>query len=177
VGIGDDTPFELRLGQAIAWCAPRADPRDPVGSLRSESLRPRVLEVDRRAAVFGVVNYRTTDRPAYRAAPVTTAADLTGGRLLAYFPDAELSDGAAEQETGGFLDVHNAPPWDTWVALFRDPAAEDISYADYLVSWVPPAFVEAVARGIDVNPESCILWVDDTHTPLAAELRARGLLR
>ena len=177
VGIRDDTPFELRLAQAIAWCTPRATLHDPVGSLRSDSLRPRVLEVDRGAAVYGVLNYRTTDRSAYRATAVTSAKDLSGGRLLAYFPDAELSDGAAEQETAGFFDVNNAPPWDTWVALFRDPSAGNTSYSDYLVSWVPRDFVELAARGINVNPESCILWLADTRTPSATALGGRGWLQ
>lgn len=79
-----------------------------------------------------------------------------GGRLLLYFPDAELSDGAAETETGGFFDVENVPPWDTWIALFRDEDA-DVSFAECLIGWVPQEFVALAGRGIRVNPEECIV--------------------
>jgi hypothetical protein len=40
--------------------------------------------------------------------------DLTGGRLLAYFPDNNLACGVAEVESQGFFDTNNIPPYDTW---------------------------------------------------------------
>jgi hypothetical protein len=45
----------------------------------------------------------------------TIPSGLSGGRLLIYFPNHDLACGAAEQETAGFFDVNNVPPWDTWV--------------------------------------------------------------
>jgi hypothetical protein len=174
VGRGDDKPVEVRLAQTIAWCEPRADLADPRGSLRDDQLSPPVLEPDRQATVRGVVSSRDW-RPEVRAAsPVSSAADLRGGRLLVYFPDEELSDGAAEAETRGFFDVNNAPPWDTWVGLFRDDEAG--RSGDYLVSWVPRLFVELVDRGIYVNPEECIRWLDSTNLAVAAHLRAQKIL-
>ena len=109
------------------------------------------------------------------AHPVRTGHDFLGGRLLVYFPDGELSDGAAEIESRGFFDVNNAPPWDTWIALFRDDSA-DISSRDHLVSWVPKELVEIVDRGIYVNPEQCIVWLSDARIPIAERLRAGQLL-
>jgi hypothetical protein len=101
---------------------------------------------------------------------------LAGGRLLAYFPDDELSDGAAEAETRGFFDVNNAPPWDTWVALFRDEGG-DVSTSDCLVSWVPGTLVKSVDRGIFVNPEGCIRWLAPPELPILAQIRAGRALR
>jgi hypothetical protein len=153
VGRGNDVPFTLRLAQTIVWCAARADPTDPRDSLRDERLRPRVLEADRESAVNALAGNR-----AWRvqgARPVATADDLAGGRLLVYFPDDDLSDGAAEAETRGFFDVNNAPPWATWVGIFRD---EENGGSDYLISWVPASLVDIVERGIAVNPEECIRW-------------------
>jgi hypothetical protein len=97
--------------------------------------------------------------------------DLFGGRLLVYFPDAELCDGAAEAESNGFLDVHNCPPWDTWVGFFSDSADPSSSDANYLVAWIPAEFVELVSAGIAVNPEGCIAWLDTSHVSLGALLR------
>jgi hypothetical protein len=72
------------------------------------------------------------------------------GRLLLYYPQEQLADGAAEYSSNGFFDVNNVPPWDIWVDF-----SEHI-----LVSWVPPGFIEAAQIGIDVNPEQCIRWAD-----------------
>src|SRR5262249_9402333 len=53
--------------------------------------------------------------------------------LLAYFPDENLSDGAAAVASDGYFDYDNIPPWDTWVVYV---AADHL-----LLSWVPDALV------------------------------------
>jgi hypothetical protein len=175
IGIGDDVPFEVRLAQTIVWCTSRLDPTDPRRSLRNDGLRPRILEVSRAAAVVGVAGNRAAwDSDVRHAEPVHRADGLRGGRLLAFFPDESLSDGAAEAETGGFFDFDNTPPWDSWVALFRDGGT--FPGADMLVSWVPAELLETVERGIRVNPEECILWLADSQTSVAKVLKGRGLL-
>jgi hypothetical protein len=93
--------------------------------------------------------------------------DLQGGRLLVYFPQQDLSDGAAAEATRGFFDVNNTPPWDCWIGFVADP--EDNPHGDFLLAYVPPALTALVAHGIDVNPERCILWLED------AEVRVDGL--
>ncbi|MFT3768474.1 MAG: hypothetical protein QM820_23750 [Minicystis sp.] len=143
--------------------------------MREPESRPRALEVNRASAVSTVVRHRAS-RFREDAVPAHAAAGLQGGRLLVYFPDADLADGAAEAESGGFFDVYNTPPWDTWVALFRDEDA-DRSRAEYVVCWVPSVLIDAAARGIDVNPECCISWLEETKTNAARELQLRGLLR
>jgi hypothetical protein len=174
IGRGDDVPFELRLGQAIAWCEPRGVLSDPLGSMRSEELRPRTLGPDRASTVWSVVVAR--GHIMHKASPATDAAGLRGGRLLVYFPDENLFDGAAELESRGFFDVDNAPPWDTWVGLFHGKWNAFSSSSDHLISWVPPTFIDLVDRGIYVNPEQCICWLDDTDLAVAEHLRARGIL-
>jgi hypothetical protein len=79
VGFGDDVPFELRLAQTIAWCAPR-------------------------------------------------------------------------------------------------PRVEDPSFAEYIVAWVPAAFVKHAARGVDVNVGGCLAWLADASTRVTSELRMQGLV-
>jgi len=133
-----------------------------------------MLGTTRDVAVSVVADARGYSDPAAKAAtPVQSAADLQGGRLLVYFPDEELSDGAAEAETAGFFDAYNAPPWDTWVSLLGD---ENDPSGPHLVSWVPPSFLELATAGIEVNPEECIRWVEDTDVPLRTQLRERGLI-
>lgn len=97
--------------------------------------------------------------------------DLAGGRLLAYFPDSDLADGAAEAESKGFFDVNNAPPWDTWVALTDDERDEQ---HPCLVSWVPSEFIELAGAGILVNPEECVKWLDDADVSVRELMRRAG---
>jgi hypothetical protein len=176
--------FELALAQTIAWCAPRADANDPAGSLRSTLLRPKMLGANGRLEISSIVDVRSYSDPAMKAATeVQSSVDLQGGRLLVYFPEEELADGAAEAETAGFFDVFDAPPWDTWVAMLGS-AKDRVEYNErrsystgpYLVSWVPPAFLDLAAAGIAVNPVACIRWLEDTDIPLRARLRERGVL-
>jgi hypothetical protein len=100
---------------------------------------------------------------ALKSQPVPRS-DLGGGRILVYGPDEELSDGAAQLETNGYFDVYNCPPWDTWIALVQFSDGEKGRTA-HLFSWVPPVFESVAQRGIDVNPEASILWLEDWRSP------------
>jgi hypothetical protein len=156
----DNVPFEQRLAETIAWCSSRASPR-------SQEVVPE-LDADRAVLVRAVATWRA-DRIGAVAAAVERES-LCGGRLLVYFPDANLADGAAEVESRGFFDVHNAPPWDTWIALAEDPREVAVSYRQYLVAWVPPELVARAHGGIMVNPEECIAWLDDADVGARREL-------
>jgi len=109
------------------------------------------------------------------SAPLPDVHERGRGRLLVYLPDDNLADGAAEVESKGFFDIDNTPPWDTWVALLRNPAG-DLSSEWHLVCWVPDPLVDLADRGILVNPEKCLLWLADTRLPIAERLRRDGRL-
>jgi hypothetical protein len=89
----------------------------------------------------------------------------------------------AEQETNGFFDANNVPPYDTWVWMVRNVRTFDCSdgaagemEANYLVAWVPPDFVALASAGIDVNPEKCIRWLDTLGDDFVRSLRRLNLL-
>src|ERR1041384_5682667 len=155
-------PFWRALQEAIAWCQPRANVLDPPGCFRDETLRPPTLSRIYASAVSTVLAWR---RAATRPQS-STELSLAGGRLLVYFPDADLCDGAAQLESKGFLDVHNCPPWGTWVGFFSDQDGSEDSCSSYLVAWIPREFLKLVSAGIDVNPEECIVSVDQTQVAL-----------
>lgn len=150
-------PLLDQIAQAAAWCGPRADAAHPRSCLRTPSLAPRPLEPGYFAAVGTVLGSRRC-----RMGQAFVCKKPGRVRLMVYFPDADLSDGAAEVETDGWFDAFNTPPWDTWVGFFQDDRPGDAFRVNYLVAWVPPAMEEIVARGIDVNPEGCIAWLEDT---------------
>ena len=165
----DMVPFEVRLAETITFCAPRANPSDPVGCLRIEDLRPLPHTRDRDDSVVHVAMRRHSIYDG-NVRPAIDRAVLRGGRLLVYFPDADLSDGAAEVASRGFLDVYNAPPWATWIA-HRDDGRGDVNFDSYLIAWVPPCFIDGVSAGIRVNPEACIEWLEDADVKARDELR------
>lgn len=94
---------------------------------------------------------------------------LTEGRILAYFPEETLSDGAAEVATDGFFDWDNRAAWDTWLVYLADD--------HLLLSWVPDSLVEVVEVGIYVNPEECIRWAADLDIPSILQLKQAGFIR
>jgi hypothetical protein len=175
-GVGDDEPLVARLGQAIAWCRPRVDTSNPGGCLRSDRLRPWILQTDRAAMVRSLgVDRARLDPNVTKALPAGARNDLDGGHLLLYLPDQQLADGAAEQASNGFFDMDNTPPWDSWVALVRDSRA-DVSSRDQLICYVPAELRDFVQRGIDVNPEGGILWLRHAPTTFGVVDHLRHLL-
>jgi hypothetical protein len=102
------------------------------------------------------------------------ARDLAGGRLLLSAPDYGFFDGAPEDASQGFIDVGDAPPWDTWVWFERDTAPTPGFYEAYIASWVPPAFVAHVDAGIRVSFVDTIAWASDVDSQFSHQLRAAG---
>ena len=149
--LGESESPRSALLEAIAWCARAAH------SLRTLQIGPRVLERSYRETVLSVIQSRRLHL-AGAPRPIDVPVE---GRLLAYFPDAELACGAAEEASEGYFDVHNAPPWDTWVLLTEKPHRPRVAYGTCLVAWVPPTFLSRAQRGIETNPEDCICWLDD----------------
>jgi hypothetical protein len=160
---GTDSPEALwvRLYETIAWCESCVDLESPALCLRSPETRPRIMQPSYAAGVEDVSRNRHAALHWPRPKP---RRDLAGGRILVYGPDEEASDGAAEAETKGFFDVYNCPPWDTWLALTQFGNGKQ-GRAAHLFAWIPPAFMQSVERGIFVNPEGCIKWLEDWEAP------------
>ena len=96
--------------------------------------------------------------------------DLAGGRLLVVEPWGTTWTGISCTETGAFFDINDLPPIGLWVEYISTP--EIVSgtpkehppyFRDdgYILSYVPKSFLEVVQRGIDVNAEECIYWLED----------------
>jgi len=162
--------LRLRVREAATWCACHLDPSAIQASLRPSDLAPAPLASTRWDAVDDVVRARRHDFVNTRRWDQVDPR----GRLLVYFPDANLFDGAAEVASGVFFDVHNAPPWGTWIGYFDDRGA-DQSFSSYLLSWVPATLVAAAGAGIEVNPERCIGWFADAALGLRSVLEPSQL--
>jgi hypothetical protein len=160
--------FLTRLNEAITWHGNFSGHQTDRPSWRSSTLKPWWWAGGRKAIVEHVAFKRHMRLP-----QIISSANLTlaSGRLLLYFPDLNTSDTMAESETRGFFDSDNNPPWDMWVAYFYESSGKN-----YLISWIPPEFVELASKGVEVNPEQCISWVDP-HEVLAVSklVKEKGL--
>ena len=176
--------FQWRLAETIAWCVPRLTVTKSQYSLRTPALLPQMIEYTKTEHGYSTMNpyisstmlpellndlstKRGTLLRQENRYPSAPAQGLASGRLLFFAPDDNLADGAAMVDSEGFFDVDNVPPWDTWVWY----------HGSYLISWVPPQLIASAERGICVNPEACIEWLDRIDSPLAHQLRAASILR
>jgi len=95
--------------------------------------------------------------------------NLAGGQLLVAEPWGTTCTGISSEETNELFDLNDLPPIGLWVAYigtpeivpgnaeFHPPYFRDDGY---ILSYVPSSFVELVQRGIDVNIEDCIYWLE-----------------
>jgi hypothetical protein len=149
--------LQARLAETIAWCNSLTWPHD----LRSHELKPNFFHQGPDDLVCDLGRSRQANLH-YKCVPIEqNKSNLANGRLLVYLPDINLSDGAAEIESDGFFDVFNVPPFDTWVSFFEDTTL-DLSYQKLLLCYVPARAVHLAEAGIEVNPEECILWLENT---------------
>lgn len=170
--------FRRRLGEAAAWCGLRAGHgRTP--KLRPERFRSRsphdCLLHDPQRSVARLA----AERARLLGSRPRPAISAESGRLLVFFPEESLWDGAAELEAPEYFDVDNVPAWDTWVWFNSDRDARTCERglpSTSLLSWVPGAQVNRVARGIHVNPEMCIEWMSKVKNRLTERLQAEGFL-
>jgi hypothetical protein len=150
--------LERRLRESAEWCRRHVDLHAIGTCLRPRSTAPQFLARDRWQSVGDVISRRRQELYGIDL----SSREMPRGRLLVYYPEAELSDGAAEVASQEFFDVYNAPPWGTWIGYFEDPGSDE-SYGPYVLSWIPEELIEVANSGIEVNPEECIAWLDQIN--------------
>lgn len=157
----DLSPAVLQaISEAAAWCSHRAfhsSELDPVAILEipdfshsSESIETyieRKRDCYRRATSW-INQTRSQILKEGSIETLDIASALSMSKLLIYEPLETVSDGAAEAASGGFYDVKDAPPWDTWF-LYSNGA---------VFCCVPDSAISRAQDGIDANPVDCIRW-------------------
>ncbi len=145
------------LRETIAWCHPRVDASAPQTCLRSPELRPNEL-FDLYAKTNKHNESVVLDVAAQRRALLAEAPPVepTGaeGKLLFLDPSTSTGCQAMDPASGGYFDLDDTPPWDTWVAFVgdRDHAnRHDCSSSALLVSWVPRELYPRARNGLNNN--------------------------
>ena len=161
----------IRLAEVIAHCDSVPPPSDPLSSLRSPALRPdgmlhvrhwrtQLPEPQWDDWMDQIAETRADNLRARGAYPSIVKGGLAGGRVMLYFPDEQLADGASAEASGGYFDLENAPPWDTWMWIEDALLHAQAWFTWWIATYVPPALVDRAERGRKVNPERCLQWAD-----------------
>jgi len=85
-------------------------------------------------------------------------SELLEGRLLLFFPESSTDDGLSEMGSQGYFDSSDNPPWDTWIQYIAGSKTSTDGYSSFLISWVPPSFIQAVQSGLENNALLDIQW-------------------
>ncbi len=180
--------FKVQLAETIAWCAPRASVDDMANSLRN--LLPEIVanlvypKLDYHLMlrlVEPVITIRSTlleregdiARALKQPAP-TLPTGLAGGRLLIFYPGYSIYDPAAGAETSDFFNTITIPAWDTWISAGVEVDFQERSNFPYVICWIPAQFVKFVDLATQVDPTSCIVWLDQTDVPHGCRQRLSG---
>ena len=83
------------------------------------------------------------------------------GELLLWAPEWDNFDGHLEAESGGFFDVNDSPPWETWVGWFTHPLDPTEWYG---LAWIPDRFVEPVTQALEVETTEVVKWAKELRT-------------
>jgi hypothetical protein len=179
----DIEAFAKHLAQAIHWCSSRLPVTDPKHSLRSLPLNSQESLINlsheqRLILVNELILKREQHLFSSKVPSSPLQSDLGGGKLLLFYPDGSLFDGAAEPASDGFFDWDYVPAWDTWVHYGNDSSGSSENCDEnYLLCWIPGELIGKVDEGIAVDPGECIKWAANVDRAITKTLRAQGLLR
>lgn len=155
--------FRTRLCETIRWCEPLATLNNLRSCLRSEEFKSTLkLEPDSidiwvdRLQVEQLVAARANKLSKLQTQQALVGESAFSGRLLAHLMDYSNHNGLSDDESKGFFDTNDTPPWDTWI----DVVSCDSLYDDILVSWVPQDFVHFVDRGVEAECMGMLSWCD-----------------
>jgi len=150
----NESTFRDALHETIAWSASKISLDDPRWCLRSPELRPPHDYDDDNPGLFNDPKYIThvtdTRSKLIDANPTSHRQLEHSGRLLLVDYNATNHNEATEDESSGFFDWADNPPWDLWVGDFGDK----------LICWIPKQFVDVVQRSMAVECMGMLLWID-----------------
>ncbi|HEU4506779.1 MAG TPA: hypothetical protein VFR78_00980 [Pyrinomonadaceae bacterium] len=166
--------FIKRLHETIAWCAPRVDISNPKYCLRSAELRPDYdFSSDPEADIDLWADIPMISRLVASRSQLLTPSTLTqhdidlhGGRLLIHFLGESNHNNLTADITSYFLDDNDTPPWDTWIQAFipelwfHQSPHEPSRAFPFLISWVPPEFLEKVNEATECECVGMLMWAD-----------------
>jgi hypothetical protein len=164
--------FKQRMLETISWCVPRFQRQNPAQSLRTlpipdEPLTPNLDTLH----VFAQTIFQKR-AIAYRGSNQTAITGLGGGRLLLIFLNWCIVGSPHMEESGGFLDTYDLPPWDTWLYYGHEVGVphnnqKTFQDIDYLLAWVPAQVVEDISLIVREQDTPNLAWLEKSPWALS----------
>lgn len=137
------------------------------GSFRSAVLLPNLVD-DEYKRIFGSSTFSIDEAKAMISVVIenrkalvkqslasSERVDTFVGRFLQHNFQETTYSCTPQEETEGFFDSLDIPPWDFWVGI------KTVGRQHFLYSWIPTPFVELVDRGVRCSAEENILWLKE----------------
>lgn len=180
--IMDEKVFEQRLRETVAWCTRTHKVSKSAEYLRTPALKPSIhgdsslfmAESNQATDVIEAISQTRKKLLTHEALLADGNNGLAGGRLLAYFLGASNHNGVTASISDYFDDEDN-PPWDTWICCIagkeqtspdekpfdlRIVLSQRTNTTDYVLSWVPPEWIEEVTYAMRCECVGAIMWAD-----------------
>ena len=173
--------FLLYLEKTISWCHERIDINNPKFCFRTKELEELILLHDDEPEYLSLSSEIVAKIITKRNESIGHSGKLpNSGRVLLSAYDYTNHNGLTCEETDGYFDNHDGPPWGTWICEIAcmhglstssnygeswPPNLGSIfgeagSYETLLASWVPFEFIEYAQRAIEVECCGMLLWAD-----------------
>jgi hypothetical protein len=183
--------FKRQLAETTAWCSQPNIYADGKYSFRQFAFMKSsaewldcILTEDRDYCIKSMIEERRKLLHNKNIPVAPLNVDLSGGRLLVFFPDQTLRDGVATVESNGFFGLGDFPPQDTWIYYSSDIwlLHKQNSLYKYLISWVPREYFLAIENTMNMNAAEHIMWLTDLEeydlaAPFVDLLKQEGLFR
>lgn len=176
--------FLSSLKDTIEWCKGKVDVGQPKVCLRSDRQREIILSHGEDPDAIWISSQLIADvliaRGKIKQENVEKPLD---GRVLFCAYDYTNHNGLTDDETDGYFDEHDSPPWDTWIceipcnhgnskksgygeswppnitSIFSEGGPEEL----ILAAWVPSGFIDVVQQAIDIECCGMIFWADSEY--------------
>lgn len=163
-----DNRFRTRLSQTLAWLNNAKPLTISNGLVRrsSDLLVDEEFAADHpQAALEEIAAGRERLLVEAGMACQPSSRRPSGGRVLLLLTERNLKDGSAQGPSKGLIGEFNVPPCDCRIDFFESLDLPDGGKEPALASWIPEQLVALAQRAIDVNPEECLVWGDESALP------------
>jgi hypothetical protein len=139
-------------GHSVLWNAFN-DKSEFLSSLVDEMLRDNDFDWQTTAKIIFDLRKIYVETLPLRANP---PIDKTG-KIIVYFPDINLFDGASEIESEGYFNFIDCPPSSTW--LYYHEGGEAL--LRHIIAWIPSDYLEKATIGVLVVCCGAIEFLDE----------------
>jgi hypothetical protein len=158
----------IRVIQEAATWIEKVNPDFDVNLYRTKELSPKqyyyqIPDTKKAVIVSDLINKRSEFIKAAQVELIPVPELVNYGRVMFFHANDTVADGAPEMESGYYIDIGDAPPWDTWLAIGSQLNAIDFYneqplVSDLLIAWVPKSQYFYAQQAVEVACLDNFAW-------------------